>query len=257
MIEEMTKKLKDRQDLTPKEAEKLYVEIKRRINRKDRRKESAALFGWFNAVYDLLKEGCRGRFITAVPSFREDVGCRTYITDIRSLLSPVERITLAYMFNIPVPNEEAGIKIEKTTEFTSVKCDRLGLLSRILKKPFCLGQGKMKKYISDLQRYGFSKDRTPLSMIGRPEDILDMKTEFLRNLGVPAVVVFEDCMHDDPEPAYRRNSDSFAVFAEDCALVRRVSALSVKDVIAMAEDMYESPVKSDVPDILSTGDIER
>lgn len=71
MIEEMTKKLKDRQDLTPKEAEKLYVEIKRRMNRKDKRKESAVLFGWFNTVYDLLKEGCRGRFITAVPSFRE------------------------------------------------------------------------------------------------------------------------------------------------------------------------------------------
>lgn len=251
MIEQMTKKLKNRQDLTPKEAEKLYVEIKSLMNRKQR---SAPLIEWFNTIYGLLKEGCSGKFITTVPSFREETDYRTHIVDIRSCLTPVNRITLAYMFNLDAPKEETGTRIESTTEFVSIKCDRLGYLSGVITKPFCLGEGKMKKYISDLQKHGFSTDKTPLNMTGRPENILDMKTEFLKNLGIPAVIVYEDCMHGDPESVYYspyKDPDRFVVFAKDCEVVRQVSALSVKDVIALAEDIYRHPVKSDIPDILS------
>jgi len=65
MIKEMTEKLKSGQDLTPKEAERLYVAIKRHMNREAL---DSDLIGWFDAVYDALKEGRHGNFITAMPS---------------------------------------------------------------------------------------------------------------------------------------------------------------------------------------------
>lgn len=81
MIESMTGKLKSGHDLTSKEAEKLYMEIKRRMKKDD---IDPALFDWFDAVTDALRESCRGNFITAMPFYHEGSDYSEYFVKIRS-----------------------------------------------------------------------------------------------------------------------------------------------------------------------------
>lgn len=250
MIKEMTEKLKNRQDLTPKEAERLYVAIKRRMNREA---FDPDLIGWFDAVYDALAEGRHGNFITAMPSYSEKGDYNVHIVRIRSLLSPMERVSFAYMFNFNGKLvEEAGIDIDRDEDFIRVNCHRLGLLAQRLPnvKLFRVGEGMMNSYVNDICEYGFSTDRTSLNAIESPDELADMKVEFLRKSGIPVLLAYEDCMYDDVPDSLSKDAGNFVVWAKDCDLVRRIAALSLKDVIEMAKNsFYEEAVRLDVPDI--------
>jgi len=251
MIKEMTEKLKNKQDLTPKEAERLYVVIKRCMNREDIEPD---LFGWFDAVQDALREGRRGNFITAMPFCCEKSDYNAHFVKIRSLLSPIERVSFAYMFNFNGKlGEEAGMDIDMDEDFICVNCRRLGLLAQKLSKVklFRVGEGMMDNYINDMCEYGFSTDRTPLNAIKTPDELADMKAEFLRRMGIPVLLAYEDCMYDDVSDSLAKDVGNFVVWAKDCDLVRRIAAFSPKDVIEMAKSsgLYEEAVKLDVPDI--------
>ena len=250
MIKEMTEKLKNRQDLMPKEAERLYVAIKRRMNREVLDPD---LIEWFDAVYDALAEGRHGNFITAMPSCCEKSDYNAHFVKIRSLLSPIERVSFAYMFNFNGKLvEEAGMDIDRDEDFIRVNCRRLGLLAQRLPKMelFKVGKGMMDNYINDMREYGFSTDRTPLNAIKAPDELADMKAEFLRKSGIPVLLAYEDCMYDDVPGSLSKDVGNFVVWAKDCDLVRHIAALSPKDVIEMAKSsLYEGAVKLDIPDI--------
>jgi len=250
MIKEMTEKLKNRQDLTPKEAERLYVVIKRCMNRKDIEPD---LFGWFDAVQDALREGRYGNFITAMPSCHEKSDYSAHFVRIRSLLSPMERVSFAYMFNFDGKlGEEAGMDIDRNEDFMLVNCRRLELLAQRLPnaKLFRVGEGMMDNYINDICEHGFSMDRTPLNAIESPDELADMKAEFLRRSGIPVLLAYKDCMYDDVFDSLSKDAGNFVVWAKDCDLVRRVAALSPKDVIEMVKSsLYEEAVKLDIQDI--------
>jgi len=250
MIKEMTEKLKNRQDLTPKEAERLYVVIKRCMNRKDIEPD---LFGWFDAVQDALREGRYGNFITAMPSCCEKSDYNAHFVKIRSLLSPIERVSFAYMFNFNGKLvEEAGMDIDRDEDFIRVNCRRLGLLAQRLPKMefFKVGKGMMDNYINDMREYGFSTDRTPLNAVKAPDELADMKAEFLRRLGIPVLLAYEDCMYDDVFDSLSKDAGNFVVWAKDCDLVRRIAAFLPEDAIEMAKNsLYEKAVRLDIPDI--------
>ena len=250
MIKEMTEKLKNKQDLTPKEAERLYVVIKRCMNREDIEPD---LFGWFDAVQDALREGRRGNFITAMPFCCEKSDYNAHFVKIRSLLSPIERVSFAYMFNFNGKlGEEAGMDIDRNEDFMLVNCRRLGLLAQKLPnvKLFRVGEGMMDNYINDICESGFSMDRTPLNAIESPDELADMKAEFLRRSGIPVLLAYEDCMYDDVPYSLSKDAGNFIVWAKDCDLVRRIAAFSPKDVIEMAKSsLYKEAVKLDIPDI--------
>ncbi len=250
MIKEMTEKLKNRQDLTPKEAERLYVAIKRRMNGEALDPD---LIGWFDAVYDALAEGRHGNFITVMPSYSEKSDYSVHIVRIRSLLSPIERVSFAYIFNFNGKfGEEAGMDIDRDEDFICVNCRRLGLLAqRLLKMEFFrVGEGTMDSYINDICESGYSTDRTPLNAIKNPDELIDMKVEFLRRSGIPVLLAYEDCMYDDVPDSLSKDAGNFVVWAKDCDLVRHIAALSPKDVIEMAKSsLYEGAVKLDIPDI--------
>lgn len=250
MIKEMTEKLKNGQDLTPKEAERLYVAIKRRMNGEALDPD---LIGWFDAVYDALAEGRHGNFITAMPSCHEKSDYSAHFVRIRSLLSPMERVSFAYMFNFDGKlGEEAGMDIDRDEDFVCVNCRRLGLLAQKLPnvKLFRVGEGMMDGYVNDIREHGFSTDRTPLNAIESPDELADMKAEFLRRSGIPVLLAYEDCMYDDVPYSLSKDAGNFVVWAKDCDLVRRVAALSPKDVIEMVKSsLYKEAVKLDIPDI--------
>lgn len=250
MIKEMTEKLKNGQDLTPKEAERLYVAIKRRMNGEA---PDPDLIGWFDAVYDALAEGRHGNFITATPSCHEKSDCNAHIVKIRSLLSPMERVSFAYMFNFNGKfGEEAGMDIDRNEDFVCVNCRRLGLLAQKLPntKLFRVGEGMMDNYINDICEHGFSTDRTPLNAIESPDELADMKAEFLRKSGIPVLLAYEDCMYDDVPDSLSKDVGNFVVWAKDCDLVRRIAAFLPEDAIEMAKNsLYEKAVRLDIPDI--------
>lgn len=250
MIKEMTEKLKNRQDLTPKEAERLYVVIKRCMNRKDIEPD---LFGWFDAVQDALREGRYGNFITAMPSCHEKSDYSAHFVRIRSLLSPMERVSFAYMFNFDGKLvEEAGMDIDRDEDFVCVNCRRLGLLAQRLPKTefFRVGEGTMDGYINDMREHGFSTDRTPLNAVKAPDELADMKAEFLRRLGIPVLLAYEDCMYDDVFDSLSKDTGNFVVWAKDCDLVRRIAAFLPEDAIEMAKNsLYEKAVRLDILDI--------
>ena len=252
MIESMTGKLKSGHDLTPKEAEKLYVEIKRRMKKDN---IDPALFDWFNAVTDALRERRRGNFITAMPFYHEGSDYSEYFVKIRSYLYPTERISLAYLFNFDVKlNEEAGVEIDRGTDFTVVNCHRLGWIDLKISRMelFKAGTGKMNDYIDDLREFCLSTDNTPLSSIKNSDGLADMKAEFLKKSCIPVLLACEDYLYDDPAEILSEDVCNFVVLAKDCDLVRRISGLKPEDVIEMVKKswVYKNPVKSDVPDIL-------
>jgi hypothetical protein len=57
------------------------MEIKRRMKKDD---IDPALFDWFNAVTDALRERRRGSFITAMPFYHEGSDYSEYFVKIRS-----------------------------------------------------------------------------------------------------------------------------------------------------------------------------
>lgn len=269
MIRSLTEKIKNMEDITLEEAGNFYEEIIPRLMARDNDPEIIDLL---NATIDALHKGFLGNFITAIPIDLMRECYKDYRTKIRSYLQPAERISDVIVFNIDDrPAKEAsdfGLIVRRTEEvcnsdvpFFVIICDRYGLVKQKFPDTFNvkfleIGNGEAYNYICDLFGYGFSTDKTPIKTMDKSDNFIDMKAEFLRQSGIPVMLVCEDCLFDDPDDKSLHKKNHYIFYAKDCDLSRRIASLdqkSLKKMIKANKEMskkYEQATKSDIPNII-------
>jgi hypothetical protein len=269
MIRSLTEKLKNMEDITPEEAGNFYEEI---IPRLMTRNNDPELTDLFNAAILALHEGLRGNFITALPiDFRREC-YQNHKIKIRSYLQPTERISDVILFNIDKHLfkgvGENGLQIKEGRDFCAsdmdllnIDCNRYSLVKQKFSKIFDMkfinvGQGEAYSYICDIFRYGFSVDSTPVNTMKKSDNFIDMKAEFLRLSGIPVMLVWEDCLYDNPDNESLDNKNHYIVYTKDCRISRYIASLDQKDLNKMIKankkmsKKYKQAVRSDIPNII-------
>jgi len=141
-VKEFIDILKER-DITPKEAEEIYVRIK----------DGEDASEWMHAVLDALKSGRTGNFISSFPAY--DKRYESVILQMRNLISSKNRILGAMVFNIDLKYENtSGLEVISESEdgfvFKRILSDRFGVINDLLEKS-CPGYLSMYSYeASDL-----------------------------------------------------------------------------------------------------------
>lgn len=205
MLEEMIKKIKSGEDLTPEEAVSVYWETKETKFHK-LRKPQTELHAWFSAVADVLKKDRKAMdmrkkiFITAIPIFTGSSEYKPDLIEIRKLLPPEKKIRAAYLFNVDAADnvKESGIKVQSTKNFIFVECDRMGLVERLFGKSGIQWGSinpvdDMSCYINELKKHG----KVNLKKPPKKDGIRDVLGKLLRINGVPFAIVNGDCVADE------------------------------------------------------------
>jgi len=249
-VKEFIDILKER-DITPKEAEEIYVRIK----------DGEDASEWMHAVFDALKSGRTVNFISSFPAY--DKRYESVILQMRNLISPKNRILGAMVFNIDLKYENtSGLEVISESEdgfvFKRILSDRFGVINDLLEKS-CPGYLSMLSYeASDLFVGDKKRDRPvenlPLENFSMFPFVEAEKVKFLWYIGVPIIAFREDYRLLNPsfDFFHRRGHHSFKI--RDSKLVQKVLyGTSHKDIDRAAKQYgINKPKLKDVPDILYT-----
>lgn len=242
-------KINSGQDITPEEADKIYLKIQNFDSEADE---------WLHAVLNAVSAGRDGNFVTAVPIVPADREQEGTIDEIRKHVNPPDRISKAFVINAKIKeNSRPGLDIKKEKEYTAIDCNRFKMARQLLKRVF-----PSKVYIEknvDMEDYikehFFKQDRYDERLFKDAWyiDVFYEKVEFLRRLGFPIAIVRDDYRSDITCVPVFAFVGFKEVFIQDCDLVRRTMGMTYEELSEMIEARGEdiNLVKiSDVAEIL-------